>query len=134
MRNRPISTASAWCTPVFFMKDPLKFTDFIHTQKREARSNRKSPTMMWDYWSLNPESLHQVTILMSDRGTPYRHMHGYGSHTFSLINDANERTWGKFHFRTNQGVKNFSNDDATMMKASRCRLRPARLGGRHRQR
>ena len=105
-------------TPVFFVKDPLKFTDFIHTQKREARSNRKSPTMMWDYWSLNPESLHQVTILMSDRGTPYgyRHMHGYGSHTFSLINAANERTWVKFHFHTQQGVKNFASADAMKMK------------------
>ncbi|MBC8082990.1 MAG: catalase, partial [Hymenobacter sp.] len=105
-------------TPVFFVKDPLKFTDFLHTQKREARSNRKSPTMMWDYWSLNPESLHQVTILMSDRGTPYgyRHMHGYGSHTFSLINAANERTWVKFHFHTQQGIKNFTSTDATRMK------------------
>nr|WP_316934352.1 catalase [Hymenobacter sp. AT01-02] len=106
-------------TPVFFVKDPVKFPDFIHTQKREARSNRKSPTMMWDFWSLNPESLHQVTILMSDRGTPYgyRHMHGYGSHTFSLINAQNERVWVKFHFRTEQGVKNFSNEEATQMKA-----------------
>jgi catalase len=106
-------------TPVFFVKDPAKFPDFIHTQKREARSNLKSATMMWDFWSLNPESLHQVAILMSDRGTPYgyRHMHGYGSHTFSLINAQNERTWVKFHFRTEQGVKNFSSEDAAQMKA-----------------
>ncbi|RPD49492.1 catalase [Hymenobacter sediminis] len=106
-------------TPVFFVKDPVKFPDFIHTQKREARSNLKSATMMWDFWSLNPESLHQVTILMSDRGTPYgyRHMHGYGSHTFSLINAENERTWVKFHFRTEQGVKNFSSEEAAQMKA-----------------
>ncbi len=72
-------------TPVFFIKDPKKFDDFIHTQKRDPRNNCKSPTMMWDFWSLNPESLHQVLILMSDRGTPasYRNMHGFGSHTFS---------------------------------------------------
>ena len=81
-------------TPVFFIKDPKKFADFIHTQKRDPYTNCKSPTMMWDYWSLTPESLHQVLILMSDRGTPvgYRHMNGYGSHTFSMINANNEKT------------------------------------------
>src|SRR6266481_6674918 len=75
-------------TPVFFIRDPLKFGDFIHTQKRDPETNLKSPTMMWDFWSLSPESLHQVTILFSDRGTPdgYRHMNGYSSHTFSFIN------------------------------------------------
>ncbi len=105
-------------TPVFFVKDPKKFGDFIHTQKRDPRTNCKSPTMMWDFWSLNPESLHQVMILMSDRGTPhgYRHMNGYGSHTFSLINANNERVWVKFHFKTAQGIKNFINDDAVEMK------------------
>ena len=105
-------------TPVFFIKDPKKFSDFIHTQKREPRTNCKSPTMMWDYWSLNPESLHQVMILMSDRGTPhgYRHMDGFGSHTFSLINDKNELVWVKFHFKTQQGIKNFTNDEAGEMK------------------
>jgi len=105
-------------TPVFFIKDPKKFGDFIHTQKRDPRTNCKSPTMMWDYWSLNPESLHQVMILMSDRGTPYgyRHMNGYGSHTFSMINANNERVWVKFHFKTAQGIKNFLNDEATEMK------------------
>ena len=74
--------------------------------------------MMWDFWSLNPESLHQVLILMSDRGTPYgyRHMHGFGSHTFSMINHDNERVWVKFHFKTQQGIKNFSHDDAVKMK------------------
>ena len=79
-------------TPVFFIRDPLKFGDFIHTQKRDPQTNLKSPTMMWDFWSLSPESLHQVTILFSDRGTPdgYRHMNGYSSHTFSLINAKNE--------------------------------------------
>lgn len=106
-------------TPVFFIKDPKKFGDFIHTQKRDPRNNCKSPTMMWDYWSLNPESLHQVMILFSDRGTPYsyRHMNGYGSHTFSLINKDNERVWVKFHFKTAQGIKNFSDAEAADMKS-----------------
>src|SRR6187399_1091387 len=105
-------------TPVFFIKDPKKFSDFIHTQKRDPRSNTKSPTMMWDFWSLNPESLHQVMILMSDRGTPdgYRHMHGFGSHTYSMFNAKNERVWVKFHFKSLQGIKNFTNDDAASMK------------------
>jgi len=105
-------------TPVFFIKDAKKFSDFIHTQKRDPRTNCKSPTMMWDFWSLNPESLHQVMILMSDRGTPhgYRHMDGFGSHTFSLINDNNELVWVKFHFKTLQGIKNFTNDEAGHMK------------------
>ncbi|MEP7265966.1 MAG: catalase [Bacteroidota bacterium] len=106
-------------TPVFFIKDPKKFGDFIHTQKRDPRSNVKSPTMMWDFWSLNPESLHQVMILMSDRGTPhgYRHMNGFGSHTFSMINAANEMVYVKFHFKTMQGVKNFIDADAAEMKS-----------------
>ncbi len=105
-------------TPIFFIKDPKKFSDFIHTQKRDPKTNTKSPTMMWDFWSLNPESLHQVMFLMSDRGTPYgyRHMHGFSSHTFSFINDRNERHWVKFHFITQQGIKNFNNDDAVRMK------------------
>lgn len=105
-------------TPVFFIKDPKKFDDFIHTQKRDPHSNLKSPTMMWDYWSLNPESLHQVIILMSDRGTPYsyRTMNGYGSHTFSLLNTENERIWVKFHFKTLQGIKNFNGTDASAMR------------------
>ena len=105
-------------TPVFFIKDPKKFSDFIHTQKRDPRTNCKSPTMMWDFWSLNPESLHQVLILMSDRGTPqgFRHMHGFGSHTFSMVNAQNERVWVKFHFKVMQGVKNFISADAAEMK------------------
>ncbi len=104
-------------TPVFFIKDAKKFPDFIHTQKRVPKTNLKSAAMMWDFWSLNPESLHQVLILMSDRGTPYgyRHMHGFGSHTFSMINDKNERVWVKFHFKTKQGIKNFTDDEATKM-------------------
>jgi catalase len=106
-------------TPVFFIKDPKKFDDFIHTQKRDPRTNCKSPTMMWDYWSLNPESLHQVMILMSDRGTPlnYRQMNGYGSHAFSFINKNNERFWVKFHFKTLQGIKNFTDAEAAEMKS-----------------
>ena len=105
-------------TPVFFIKDPKKFGDFIHTQKRHPQTNMKSATMMWDFWSLNPESLHQVLILMSDRGTPdgYRHMHGFSSHTFSFINEKNQRVWTKFHFKTMQGIKNLTNDDAVKMK------------------
>lgn len=104
-------------TPVFFIKDAKKFPDFIHTQKRVPKTNLKSHTMMWDFWSLNPESLHQVLILMSDRGTPYgyRHMHGFGSHTFSMINAQNERTWVKFHFLTKQGIKNFTDAEAVKM-------------------
>src|SRR6202453_789890 len=106
-------------TPVFFIKDPKKFSDFIHTQKRDPRTNLKSPTMMWDFWSLSPESLHQVMILMSDRGTPhgYRHMDGFSSHTFSMINAKNEKVWVKFHFKTMQGIKNFTNDEAAEMKS-----------------
>ena len=98
-------------TPVFFVRDPYKFPDFIHTQKRHPRSNLRSPTAMWDFWSLSPESLHQVTILMSDRGLPtdVRHINGYGSHTFSLINADNERFWVKFHFKTMQGHRHWTN-------------------------
>jgi catalase len=106
-------------TPIFFVKDPKKFGDFIHTQKRDPRTNLKSPTMMWDFWSLNPESLHQVMFLMSDRGTPfsYRHMHGFSSHTFSLINNNNELVYVKFHFKTQQGIKNFTGPEANDMRA-----------------
>lgn len=105
-------------TPIFFIKDAKKFPDFIHSQKRMPRTNLKSATAMWDFWSLNPESLHQVLFLMSDRGTPYgyRHMHGFGSHTFSMINAENERFWVKFHFKTQQGIKNFTSQEAEKMK------------------
>ncbi|HEX5710638.1 MAG TPA: catalase, partial [Sulfuricurvum sp.] len=98
-------------TPVFFIRDPQKFPDFIHTQKRHPRTNMRSKTAMWDFWSLSPESLHQVTILMSDRGLPtgYRNINGYGSHTYSLINDKNERFWVKFHFKTKQGIQTWTN-------------------------
>ena len=101
-------------TPVFFIRDPYKFPDFIHTQKRHPRSNMRSPTAMWDFWSQSPESLHQVTILMSDRGLPQtvRHMNGYGSHTFSFLNAGGERSWVKFHFKTLQGHKHWTNEEA----------------------
>jgi catalase len=105
-------------TPVFFIKDPKKFGDFIHTQKRNPKTNLKDANMFWDFLSLNPESLHQVMILFSDRGTPYsyRHMHGFGSHTFSMINAQDERVWVKFHVKTNQGIKNFNGAEAEEMK------------------
>ena len=101
-------------TPVFFVRDPYKFPDFIHTQKRDPRTNLRSPTAMWDFWSLSPESLHQVTILFSDRGLPasLRHIDGFGSHTYSLVNAAGERHWVKFHFKTQQGIRNWTNEEA----------------------
>src|SRR5246127_985328 len=107
-------------TPVFFVRDALKFPDFIHTQKRHPRTNLRSNTAMWDFWSLSPESLHQVTILMSDRGLPqsYRHVNGFGSHTYSFINAAGERHWAKFHFKTMQGIKNWTNAEAAQKIAN----------------
>ncbi|MFT4079202.1 catalase [Rhodomicrobium sp.] len=101
-------------TPVFFVRDPLKFPDFIHTQKRHPKTNLRSPTAMWDFWSLSPESLHQVTILFSDRGIPVapQFMNGYGSHTYSFINAQNERFWVKFHFKTLQGHRHYTNREA----------------------
>ncbi|MGJ0286754.1 catalase [Aliarcobacter cryaerophilus] len=101
-------------TPVFFVRDAYKFPDFIHTQKRDTQTNLRSNTAMWDFWSLSPESLHQVTILMSDRGLPksYRNINGYGSHTYSLINSKNERFWVKFHFKTLQGIETITNKEA----------------------
>jgi catalase len=104
-------------TPVFFVRDPVKFPDFIHTQKRHPRTNMRSATAMWDFWSLSPESLHQVTILMSDRGLPVApmYMHGFGSHTYSFWNDAGERHWVKFHFKSRQGIKNYTNAEGKMV-------------------
>jgi len=98
-------------TPIFFIRDPLKFPDFIHTQKRDPRTNLKNPTAVWDFWSLTPESTHQVTILMSDRGTPdgFRHMHGFSSHTFRWVNQNGEAVWVKLHFITQSGIKNLTN-------------------------
>ncbi len=101
-------------TPVFFIRDPFKFANFIHTQKRDPKTNLRDNDMQWDFWSQCPESLHQVTILFSDRGIPasYRNLNGYGSHTYSLINEKNERVWCKFHFKTNQSIKNWMDDHA----------------------
>jgi catalase len=106
-------------TPVFFVRDPLKFPDFIHTQKRHPKTNLRSATAMWDFWSLSPESLHQVTILFSDTGLPQwvRFMNGYGSHTYSFINANNERYWVKFHFKTMQGHKHWTNAEAAQVVA-----------------
>lgn len=101
-------------TPVFFLRDPLKFPDLNHAVKRDPRTNMRSAKNNWDFWTSLPEALHQVTITMSDRGIPlsYRHMHGFGSHTFSMINDKNERVWVKFHFITQQGIKNLTDEEA----------------------
>lgn len=107
-------------TPVFFVRDPYKFQNFIHTQKRNPLTNLRDMDMQWDFWSLCPESLHQVTILFSDRGIPasYRHLHGFGSHTYSLINAAGERVWCKFHFRSMQGIKNLMDEQSAELIGS----------------
>jgi catalase len=101
-------------TPVFFVRDPLKFSDFIHSQKRDPATGLRDNTMQWDYWSLSPESLHQVTTLFSDRGIPatLRNMNGYSSHTYSLLNSKGERFWVKWHFKTLQGIKTLTNAEA----------------------
>jgi catalase len=107
-------------TPVFFIRDPLKFPDFIHTQKRDPKTHLKSAQMKWDFWSHSPEALHQITILFSDRGLPdgYRFMHGFGSHTFSLINAKGERFWCKWHFKSKQGIKNLTPQVAASLAGS----------------
>ncbi|MGI8752398.1 MAG: catalase [Acidimicrobiales bacterium] len=107
-------------TPVFFVRDATKFQDFIHSQKRLPDTGMRSNNMQWDFWTLSPESAHQVSILMSDRGTPrtMRNMNGYSSHTFSTVNAAGERFWVKFHFKTAQGPDNFTDDEAKAMTAT----------------
>jgi catalase len=104
-------------TPVFFIRDPLKFPDFIHTQKRHPGTNLKDPDMFWDFLSLTPESVHQVTILFSDRGTPYsyRHMNGYTGHTFKWYNEKGEYYWVKLHFKTEQGIRNLTREEAVRL-------------------
>ncbi|TGM96555.1 catalase [Leptospira yasudae] len=104
-------------TPVFFERDPLKFPDFIHSQKRDPITGYKNPFRMWDYWAKAPEALHQMTILFGDRGIPdgYRFMNGYGSHTFGLWNVKGERFWVKFHFKSMQGIKNLSGEKAAAL-------------------
>ncbi|KPJ72657.1 catalase [candidate division TA06 bacterium DG_78] len=104
-------------TPVFFIRDPIKFPDFIHTQKRNPATNAKDPDMFWDFLSLTPESIHQVTILFSDRGTPksFRHMNGYGGHSFKLWNAKGQYVWAKFHLKTAQGIQNLTRQEATRL-------------------
>jgi len=107
-------------TPVFFFRDPLRFPDLNHAVKRDPRTGLRSPENNWDFWTALPEALHQVTIVMSDRGIPrsYRSMHGFGSHTFSLINAAGERTWVKFHFLSQQGIHNLTDEEAATLIGS----------------
>lgn len=104
-------------TPVFFLRDPIKFPDFIHSQKKNPQTNVPDPRMAFEFWASHPQSLHQMTILMSDRGIPasYRHMHGFSSHTFSFWNANGERFWFKWHFKSNQGIKNLTNEEAAAM-------------------
>jgi catalase len=106
-------------TPVFFLRDPLRFPDLNHAVKRDPRTNLRSAQNNWDFWTLLPEALHQVTYVMGDRGLPdgYRFMHGFGSHTFSFINAANERTWVKFHLKSLQGIRNLSDAEAEAIVA-----------------
>ena len=101
-------------TPVFFMRDPMKFPHFIRSQKRLPDSGLRDATMQWDFWTHTPESAHQVTYLMGDRGLPrsWRNMNGYGSHTYMWINAAGERSWVKYHFHTNQGVEHITGEEA----------------------
>jgi catalase len=107
-------------TPVFFFRDPLRFPDLNHAIKRDPRTGLRSAQNNWDFWTLLPEALHQVTIVMSERGIPksFRHMHCFGSHTFSMINRENKRTWVKFHFRTQQGIDNLSDEAAAALVAN----------------
>src|ERR1700756_4694730 len=105
-------------TPVFFVRDATKFQDFIHSQKRLPDTGMRSNDMQWDFWTLSPESAHQVTILMSDRGTPrtYRHMHGFSSSTYMWENAAGEKFWVKYHFTTEQGIQNFTDAESRAMR------------------
>ncbi len=106
-------------TPVFFVRDPMKFPDFIHSQERMPDSGLRSNNMQWDFWTLSPESAHQVTILMSDRGTPraWRHMNGYSSDTYMWVNARCQRFWVKYHFKTEQGVQNFTDAESRAMRS-----------------
>jgi catalase len=106
-------------TPVFFIRDTMKFPHFIRSQKRLPDTGLRDNTMQWDFWTLNPESAHQVTTLFSDRGTPrtWRNQHGFGSHTYMWINADGERYWIKYHFLTDQGIENFTDAEAAAMVA-----------------
>eukprot|EP00058_Branchiostoma_floridae_P022252 XP_002607742.1 hypothetical protein BRAFLDRAFT_123251 [Branchiostoma floridae] len=107
-------------TPIFFIRDPILFPSFIHTQKRNPATHLKDPDMFWDFISLRPETCHQVSFLFSDRGTPngYRHMNGYGSHTFKMVNNNNEAVYCKFHWKTDQGIKNLTRQQADDLAGS----------------
>ncbi|MEU5877229.1 catalase [Spirillospora sp. NPDC047279] len=111
-------------TPIFFIRDPQKFSDFIHSQKRRADNHLRDNNMQWDFWTLSPESAHQVSFLMTDRGTPasWRHMHGFGSHTFLWYNAAGEKFWVKYHFKTDQGIKNLTDAEADEWKGKDAEL------------
>jgi len=104
-------------TPIFFIRDAQKFPDFIHTQKKNPQSNLPDPDSFWDFFSLNPETMHQMMFLFSNRGTPYsfRHLHGFSSHTYKWVNTQGEQFWIKLHYKTETGIKNFSNDEAKEM-------------------
>ncbi|TPW16045.1 MAG: catalase [Halothiobacillaceae bacterium] len=104
-------------TPVFFLRDPIKFPDFVHSQKKNPQTNLPDPAAIFEFWANSPQSLHQMTILMSDRGIPasLRHMHGFSSHTLSFWNAKGERSWVKWHFKTNQGIKTLTNAEAAKM-------------------
>jgi catalase len=106
-------------TPIFFVRDPQKFQDFIHSQKRDPVTNRRDNNMQWDFWTLSPESAHQVSFLMTDRGTPrtWRNMNGFGSHTYMWVNASGEKFWVKYHFKTEQGIDNFTGAEAKNMVA-----------------
>ncbi|NQY27189.1 MAG: catalase [Piscirickettsiaceae bacterium] len=103
-------------TPVFFLRDPIKFPDFVHSQKKNPQTNMPDPAAMYEFWANHPQSLHQMTILMSDRGIPasYRHMHGFSSHTYSFWNDKGERVWFKWHFKSNQGIQTLTEAEASV--------------------
>jgi catalase len=107
-------------TPVFFINDPIKFPDFLHSQKRHPVHNGKDGNMAFDFWSYSPEALHQITILMSQRGIPdgYRHMNGYSSHTFKWVNEKGDVHWVKYHFKTDAGIKNLDRKTASGLAAS----------------
>ncbi|MFI6921590.1 catalase [Nonomuraea spiralis] len=107
-------------TPIFFIRDPQKFSDFIHSQKRRADNHLHDHNMQWDFWTLSPESAHQVTFLMTDRGTPasWRHMHGFGSHTFLWYSASGEKFWVKYHFKTDQGIQNYTAAEAAALQAT----------------
>lgn len=107
-------------TPVFFIRDAMKFPDFIHSQKKDPQSNLKNPNMFWDFLSLTPESVHQVMILFSDRGIPrgFRHMHGFGSNTFMWYNERNDYCWIKYHIKTDQGIKNYTSEEADILSGT----------------